>query len=256
VVRVDSDIGAIVGSPTVSTGDEVYFVAERGIYRTNGSGATDFVGAPVDRYLHQPQITAVQTIRAAVFAPAKNEVRFYTDTGALVYSREFGYWCRWTTGLSFITAAVVRNGTPTVFVSGGSVLAESDTVGSDAGVAFSGLIRSPWVRAAGEEGRLRIYEGRVLGERTADASDVQPVFSVFYDFDDNTVVQYLPTVQIPPSSTIRAGARFARTRCSSFSFQLLFPSNDVTTRLESWSAVVGIEQGPDKAKSGQRWPKF
>lgn len=255
--RVESDVGAIVGSPTVSTGTEVYYVAERGIYRSNSAGQTDFIGAPVDQYLHQPQINAPLTIRAASFSSAKNEVRFYADGKVLVYSREFGYWARWTIGLgAFASAVISRGGTPAVFLTDGSVLSESDTAGSDNGVAFSGLIRSPWVRAAGEEGRLRIYEGRVLGERTADAVDVQPIFTVFYDFNDSLQETYLPTAQIPPSSIIRAGARFRRTRASAFSFQLLFPSNDVTTRLESWSAVVAIEAGPDKARAAQRWPAF
>lgn len=263
VVRVDSDIGAIAGSPTVSTGDEVYFVSERGIYRTNSTGAEDFVGAPVDRYLHQPQVQTPYTIRAALFHSGKNEVRFLADGVTagfmLTYSREFGYWCRWrlADGGPFIVQSMAsKAGTPVVFASlFGSPFAmvEDDTLGSDAGSAFTPFIRSPWVRAAGEEGRLRVYEGRVLGERTGGAVGVTPTFSVYYDFDDSTVESYSPASQIAPGALIRAGARFRRTRCTAFSFALALPSNDVTTRLEAWSAVIGIEQGPDAARKTTRW---
>lgn len=262
VTRVDSDVGAIAGSPTVSTGDEVYFVAERGIYRTNSTGGEDFVGAPVDRYLHQPQIDSALTIRAAIFAPAKNEVRFMAGsavTGSqtmLVYSREFGYWSRWTFDLlaaSRFSTMVVRAGVPTLFQRDGGVMAESDDAGDDAGTAFGGIIRSAWIRGAGEEGRLRIYEGRVLGERTSSVAGVTPVFSVFYDFDDSTVENYQPSIQLPANAMFRAGARFRRTRCTAFSFQLALPSGDVTTRLESWSAVIGVEQGADRSRPSTRW---
>jgi hypothetical protein len=256
VTRIDSDIGAIVGSPTVSTGDEVYFVADRGIYRMNTTGTADFVGAPVDRYLHQPQIQSAATIRSAFFAPAKNEVRFLTTAGTvLTYSREFGYWCRWTfqNGAPLPVIGITRGGTPTLFVDSGAVWSESDTTATDDGNTFNGKIRSAWVRAAGEEGRLRVYEGRVLGERTASGVGVTPNFAVFFDFNDATIENYPPAVQLPANAVFRAGARFARTRCTVFSFQLEFPNSDVTTRLEAWSAVIGIEQGPDAAKPSTRW---
>lgn len=260
VTRVDGDLGAIVGSPIVSCGSEVYFVADRGIYSIDRAVNVSWVGAEVDQYLHQPLVQTVETVTDGVFVSEANEVRFTTTTYVLVYNRDAKTWVRWT-GLSGMTRALVIGGRMVLFrASNGTVWREGDhTQTTDQGTAYSGTIRSAWIRPAGLAGRLRLYKAGIVSTRTVGGGNIVPVLSIYMDNDENAVPQeFGPTSEtfgvVPGTSLLVQPFAYPRTqKCQAFALELLFPNDDLTFRLDGWTTVIGIQPGAQKRAAAERW---
>jgi hypothetical protein len=256
VTRVDGDLGALVGSPTVSTGAEVYFVADRGIHSIDRAINVAFVGAGVDQYLRQPLVQTQETVTDGVFVPEADEVRFTTTNYILVLDRGMKTWSRWT-GLSGMTRALVIGGRMVLFrASDGTVWREGDhTQLTDQGVAFTGIIRSAWIRPAGPEGRLRLYAARALGTRTSGGGSLTPGMAIYFDNDDSIVETFAPSTPLAAGPLVAlAEAAPRRQLCTAFSLALTLPSGDVTYRLDQWAAVVGVKPGLHKRPAGtSRW---
>lgn len=256
VTKIDSDVGAIVGSPVISTGSEVFFVSARGIYMIDRSLQVSFVGAPVDQFLNQPLIQTREVIVGGVFSSATNEVRFQTTNYRLVYDRLRGLWYRDTgAGMQNVVSTCMVGSKQALFKSDGTMWVEGDeTVTQDGAGNYTGLIRSAWVRPAGYDGRMRLYSARVLLVRTPGATTATPAVTIFYDNDDAISESYSPA-PLSSGTVARGSAQPRRHRCSAFSLQLQLQANNNTLRLEAWGAEVGTRPGAFRNNSGtaERW---
>ncbi len=259
VTRVDADLGAIVGSPIVSCGAEVYFVTDRGIYSIDRAVNVSWVGAEVDQFLNQPLVQAVETVTDGVFVSEANEVRFTTTSYVLVYNRDTKTWVRWT-GLSGMTRALVVGGRMVMFrASDGTVWREGDhTQATDQGVAYSGVIRSAWIRPAGLAGRLRLYKAGIVSTRTAGGGNISPVITIYMDNSDTSVQNFAPTSAtfgvIDGATTLVQPFVYPRTqKCQAFALELTLPSGDLTYRLDGWTTVIGLQPGAQKRAAAERW---
>lgn len=258
VTRVASDMGAIAGSPVLGLGVEAYFVSKRGISRVRGDGACEFIGSPVDLYLNQPQLATRETVRAIVYSKKWNEVRFVTNASVLVYNRTFEIWSRWLGGLatgSPLAHSLMVGDAQWIFREDGKVYIEGDTAQlTDGATAYSGYLRSPWMVPAQSEGRMRLYQGRALAQRTAGGSPILPRLSVFFDYDDGTRIDFGPPSPIPAAAGMYSFAgkpAVTRQTCNAFAEQITFPAGDNTWRIERWGAVVGIK--PGYSRNAQQW---
>ncbi len=264
--QISGDVGAIAGSPVVSTGKIIFFVSERGIHSVDMQGNVAFDGEGVDRYLNQPLIQSRETVYDGVFLPSTNEVVFVTTNYLLIRNLTFNTWTRWT-GLAGFRRALVVNGQLVLFRNDNTVWRQGDqTQLTDQGVAFSGVIRSPWMRPAqgvtgpgtastattGQQG-LRIYEGRVVYTRTSGGGSVSLVGSIYRDNDD-AKVETFTSDGIDGSVLSGMGTMRPRvSKCTAFSLELVLPSGDVTVRVDGFAAVVGVRDGAAAADNGQRW---
>jgi len=262
--QISGDVGAIPGSPVVSTGKQIYFVSERGIHSIDQQGnITDHL--EVDQFLNQPLVQTKETVLDGCFVPAKNEVRFVTTSYILVHNRTLNYWVRWK--LAGFKRCLVLNGQMVLFKSDGTVWREgTETQLTDAGAAFQGTIRSPWMRpaqgatgpatastATASPASLRIYEGRVTYTRTAGGSTVSLIGRVYRNNDDTQVEEFtsdgLDGSVLSGNGTMKPRDQ----KCTAFSLELVLPSGDVTVRVDGFSAVVGDRGGPLATDNGNRW---
>lgn len=258
--RIATDMGAIVGSPVFAIGQEAYFVSERGICKVAVGEAPSFIGSPVDRFLHQPQIQTPETARAIVYVPKWDEIRFVTNASVLVYNRTFAIWTRWVGGLatgSPLAHSVVIGGRQWVIREDGKIFVEGDASQlTDGTVDFPGYLRSQWVTPANADGRLRLYRGRAKAIRTAGGSAILPQLSLFFDYDEDNRIDFDPPAPIlgtDLSVDLEGSPHVTEQTCSAFSEQITFPSGDNTWRIERWSAVVGIK--PGFARNVQQWER-
>ncbi|HET7036589.1 MAG TPA: hypothetical protein VFI42_12975 [Thermomicrobiaceae bacterium] len=261
-VQISSDEGAVEGSPVVSTGDRVYFVAERGIHSVDKAANVDFVGAPVDQYLHQPDVQTPETIYDACFVPSVNEVRFVTTNYILVYNRTFGTWTRWT-GLSGMRRCLVVDGVFWLFKSDGTVWKEGTSAQTtDQGVAFTGEIRSPWIRPAFEQGGtkatmaqqgIRLRRGRVLFTRTAGGAGATLIGKIYRDNDDAKIETFTSAAVIGSVLSGTGEMNPTNQKCRSFSLALVLPSGDTTVRVEGFAAAVSPRKGDLAVDGSSKW---
>jgi hypothetical protein len=250
VTRIATDVGAIPGSPVLALGDSAYFVSARGICMVDSSSTVSFMGSPVDYYLNQPQWHTPETVRAIVYSSRLDEVRFVTNAGILVYSRTFGIWMRFEGALatgSPLLHSVMINDRQWITREDGKVFVEGDaTQLTDGGVDFTGILRSPYMVPSGPEGRLRMYAGRAVAQRTSGTSPLVPTLSVLFNYDDATQVDFQPETPVKVTDTsyrFEAKPNVLRQQCNAFALQLTFPADDSTWRLERWGAVVGGKPG-------------
>ncbi|MDB4981756.1 MAG: hypothetical protein JWM82_2508 [Myxococcales bacterium] len=259
VVRISSETGCIPGGPSLSTGADVYLTSAGGVWRVNRGQAFDFVGAAIDQYLSMPLVTSPETVTGIVLSPAKNEVRVQTTHYRFVHDRIFDLWERDTGGFLAGTVVMTKKlgeNTQCFFTSTGQLWIEGADVNApnDAGTAYQGLIRSPWVRASGVGGWLRLYKARLEGTITATATVTGAELRLFFNEDDNVTEAWAPTVNLSAATGIfKAEARPKRQRCSSFSIQLKFPTNDATVRLSEWWALVAPKAGGPPSLLSERW---
>jgi hypothetical protein len=264
--QIDGDVGAIEGSPVVTNGKKVWFVSERGIYAVDKQGNVDFDGDAVSQYLNQPLIQARETVYDGVFLPSSNEVVFVTTNYLLIRNLTFNTWTRWT-GLSGFRRALVIGGRLVLFRNDGTVWRQGDeTQLTDQGTAFTGVIRSPWIRPAqgpsgpgtastattGQQG-LRVYSGRVIYTRTAGGSAVNLVGRIYRNNDD-ALVETFNSDAIDGAVLSATGEMKPKDqKCTAFSLELVLPSGDVTVRVDGFAAVVGVRDGALAVDNGQRW---
>jgi len=253
--RVGLDVGAIVGPPTISTGEEVFFVSERGIFSIDRSARVNWIGSPVDDFFCQPTVRTPITVTDVVFARAKNEVRFLYSGGQLVYDRKHKIWYSWVGGLNNYTLAAIVGGNQMLF-NGSGALAENATSTTDAGTAYRGTIRSAWIRAGQFGTQMRLYRAFVTGAQIGTNTGVAPKLTIFQNNSDTAIQAFEPANPLPSTVTpIQAEARpgHGRQNCAAFSLQIELPASDSTWRLEQWGAVVGVRGGAEKRPATERW---
>ena len=252
--RVGLDVGAIIGPPVVSTGEEVFFVSDRGIFSIDRSARITW-HSPVDDFFCQPTVRTPIVVTDIVFSRTKNEVRFLYSGGELVYDRKHQIWYRWTGGLSGYTLSAVVGGNQMLFKSTGA-LVENETSTTDAGTTYRGLLRSAWVRAGQFGTQMRLYRAFVTGAQIGTNTGVAPKLTIFQNNSDDPVQSFEPANPFPSTETpIQAEARpgHGRQNCSAFSLQIELPASDRTWRLEQWGAVVGVRGGAEKRPATERW---
>jgi len=240
--QVATGVGAIPGSPIVVSGDKVFFVSDRGIYSIDRGGNLAYIGSGVDKWFNQPLIQAPERVYDGLFAPKQNEVRFVTTNYILVYDLKYNTWTRWT-GLSGMRRCLLINDKMVMFKTDGTVWREGDeTVNTDNGTPYNGIIRSAWVRPT-DFGQIRLYRGLVLGERTSGGGNVTPTMQIYEDNSDTPVQSLSPSSPISGATlVIQAEARPQFQNCSTFSLQITLPPSDITTRLAKWGAEIGVRQ--------------
>ncbi len=263
--RIEGDEGSIPGSPIVNTGNVVYFVSERGIRTVDKQG----VVAPqeaVDQYLNQPLVQAPETVLDGCFVNGTNEVVFLTTNYLLIHDLRFNYWRR-VPGLAGMRRCLVISGQLVLFRNDGTVWREGDhTQTTDNGVPFVGTIRSPWMRPTQGSGgpgtgstatagrqALRVYRTGVTYTRTSGGSSALLKGRVYRDNDDTKVEEFR-------SDAIKGGVLSGigemvprESKCTSFSTALDLVSNDVTLRVDGFSAIVGLRNGSQVTGQGDRW---
>jgi len=254
-VRLSSEVGLLLGQPYVSTGAEVYFGSEQGIYRINGSLGIDFVGLPVDQYLGQPLVNTPDTLISATYNGDQNEIRFLGLAGQYVFDRLRSLWIRDTFPQGNAPLLMRSVGAQDVlFLSGGTMWTEgtdanlNDPSGTNA--SYLGRIRSAWYRPADMGGYLRLYNVRLLLDLTEVSGPQQTLLVYLNDQETGARVALSPV-------TVTRGEYEAKTgglgKCGSFSLEMQLASGDVGVRLDAWSAIVGIKYGPRKLTPGRRW---
>ncbi len=263
--RIDGDQGALPGSPIVNTGKVIYFVGERGIHTVDKQGNIVFQDQ-IDQYLNQPLVQTRETVYDGCFVSTTNDVVFLTTNYLLVHNLTFGYWRR-VTGLAGMRRCLVVAGRLVLFRNDGTVWREGDhTQLTDQGTAFEGEIRSPWMRpangaggpgtnstaTAGQQG-MRMYRGRVTYTRTAGGGTATLRGHVYRNNDDAQVEEFT-SGGVQGSRLSGTGEMVPKeSKCTSFSLGLVLPSNDVTLRVDGFSAIVGTRQGAQVTDRGDRW---
>ncbi len=260
-IQISSDVGAIEGSPLVSTGDKAYFVAERGIYSVDKAANVEWVGAGVDQYLHQPDIQTPETVYDACFVPGVNEVRFVTTNYILVYNRTFGTWSRWT-GLAGMKRCLVVGGVFTLFKTDGTMWRETVGQLTDQGTAFDGVIRSPWVRPNFADGStkatpsqqgIRLYRARVVFTRTSGGSNATLIGKIYRSNDDAKVETFTSGAVAGSVLSGIGEMNPVNQKMTSFSTALILPSGDVTVRVEGFSAQIAPRSGQLAVDGSSKW---
>lgn len=256
--HLSSEVGLLVGQPFVSTGTEVYFGSQQGIYRLNKSLEIDYVGLPLDQYLGgQPLVMAGDTLISATYNNAQNEIRFLGLAAQYVFDRVHSIWMRdtfATFGGSAPLGMRTVGGQDVMFQVGGFMWTE----GTNANVtdpdaqAFAGIIRTAWIRLAQLGGYLRLYGVRILLDTTSGVGSEAQALTIYRNDQDSGA---FVTPTLSPINLARGEyeARIQGQKCGSFSLQLNLANNDLGVRLDGWAAVVGIKQGPRKLTGAARW---
>ena len=254
-VRLSSEVGLLSGQPYVSTGAEVYFGSEQGIYRINGSLGVDFVVTPIDQYLGQPLINTPDTLISATYNGAENEIRFLGLNAQYVFDRLHGLWVRDTFPQGNAPLLMRTIGAQdVVFFGGGAMWTEgtdaniNDPTGANA--AYIGRIRSAWYRPADMGGYLRLYGVRLLLDITESLGTQQQLLVYLNDLDTGAAVALSPVSVTRGEYEARTGALG---KCGSFSLEMDLASSDIGVRLDAWTAIVGIKYGPRKLTPARRW---
>lgn len=255
---INSESGAIAGSPFVSTGAEVYFVSKGGLFWVTRAQEVAFVGAAIDAYLSMPLIKSPETVIGMIVAPGSNEVRVQTTNYRFVHDRIFDIWVR-DTGAMDGSYGIVQTrflGDLQVFFTNTGAMwfeaADSNTP-TDVGITFQGVLRSPWMRPSNMEGWIHLYQIRAVAECLASGPTAKPVMSVYYDNDDSLVEYFGPRVVLGNPGPVRANAKPRRQLCTAFSPQLTLPAGNASIRFDSWAALVAREPSTQPVGGERNW---
>jgi hypothetical protein len=254
---VESANGAIAGSPLASTGAEVYFESPGGIWRVKSAQAADFVGAPIDAYLSMPLIQSPESVYGMVVVPEKNEVRINTTNYRFVHDTVLDIWERDTGGMNAGIVMTRMLGTlQAFFLANGQMWVEApdSNTPTDAGTAYAGSIRSPWMRPLSMEGWLRVYHLRALGEALAIGATAQPTLTIYFDNDNSISESFQPRVALASAvGPIRADCKPRQQLCTAFSPQLTLPAGNASIRFDAWAALVEAEPDMQALSSSRNW---
>jgi hypothetical protein len=248
-VRVNSEVGAMVGTPTISTGSRVWFFHD-GVYSIDRSLHIEHVGIGIDRYFNQPLVTTREIPISFTFNDVRDEMRLLTTNYRFVYDMIHECWIRDTGATAATVYTQHFEGVGDMFFrSNGQVWWDYDvealgntTEGN--GSPIFGFIRSPWFRLAQPEGYMRIYKVRSLWARDpALAASAFPQTAVYFN-DDDAIVE-APTTGTPGVAVISKQTmetRAAKMKCSSFSIKVGLPVGDLRWRLSQWSVLLAIKK--------------
>lgn len=134
-----SDVGAISPASLGLISAGLLFQSPAGIRLLGAGGGLTPVGQPVDRYAKTLAITAT------LVAGDDQEVRFYHQTGALVFNYQYGTWSVWTCG----AVGATRDSTTGLAIlanPAGFIWEESDDLWLDNGHPYKHRIRFAWLR--------------------------------------------------------------------------------------------------------------
>ena len=207
-----------------------------------------------------------------MFVPSKNEVRFVTTNYVFVYDRKFpdtavggtglGQWIRWT-GLSGMRRCLLVNDQMVLFKTDGTVWREGTSAQTtDAGTAFTGIVRTGWVRynpagalvPAPVQGGMRVYDGRAVFTRIAGGGSITAQAKLYFNDDDSQVQTF--TSQAIAGGTLSDVGEFFPTqqKCTSCSVEVDLPSGDATLRVQGVSLNLGVRKPSEQRRpAGEKW---
>lgn len=245
VTRVSSEVGAEVGTPTMSTGAHAWFFSH-GVYRINRSLQIEFIGEPIGRYFNHPMLQTPEWPLSLTYNQRRDEIRLLTTNYRFVFDIVHGCWIR-DTGApegAYFTQQLTGIG-DMFFMSSGQVWwdydAESLTSDEDASGGIQGAIRSPWMRSA-PEGYIRLYKTRTTWAREPALATASWPSTTLYFNEDDALFQTVTPGGISGSSKQTVEARTARQKLSAFSIKLTLPAGDMRWRLNQWSVLLGVKK--------------
>lgn len=153
---ITNAVGTSVPASVVLTPLGVFFQSAQGIYLITRGLEIQYVGAPVESWNSL-------AVTGAVHVPDKSQVRFSTASGrTLVYDYALQQWSTFT-GQAAVSS-VAWNGLWCYIRSDGTVLRESSSVYTEAGVAIPMTVQLAPLSLAGIGGFWRCREILVVGE--------------------------------------------------------------------------------------------
>lgn len=183
--RRDSGVGCSNAASIVQVDDETWFLSNSqraGYHKLNAALDAEYVGGGVRRYM------SGLTIAGAVAVPHLSQVRLFTVQGTtLVYDLISKAW---GTNTGQPAHAAIQGYTPvagTVYAHATSfgLVSESTSSYVEAGTAYTGKLRSPWLSIASMRGWERIK--RILGVGNPGGAHVVTV-RLYADWDETTVI--------------------------------------------------------------------
>lgn len=151
---ISTDFGIIAGSPTVRTGQGIFFKSNKGFCLLTRSLEIVYIGGPVDSMMSL-------TLVSAVAVPTLNQVRFgHSDGSCAAYDYEAKKWSIYSNHTQ--VDAVLFQDKYTYLMSSGVVMQE-DTTYVDNAASIGMVVETPWIHVAGIQGFKRIYNVSILG---------------------------------------------------------------------------------------------
>lgn len=168
-----ADVGAVGPESLGLITQGLLFQSPAGIRLISAGGGLSPVGTPVD------SLARTLNIRASLVCGDDQEVRFYHDTGALVFNYQYGTWSTWTCGARGVT----RNpdtGLALLASPDGYFWAETEDVWLDNGHPYKHRVRFAWLRRGDLMDFQRVRRIGALGE--VDATQAHKIHvDVYFD---------------------------------------------------------------------------
>lgn len=174
-IEVTSDVGCDNPHSLVAMPDGVAMQTGKGIYKVPSTSLTaQYFGAAVAAF------NALR-VTSAVLVSTANQIRFTTDTGALLVFDYFeGQWSTFTNREAF--GAVSWRTQYATLSDNGRIYVETAGYYKDDGAPVRVRIETGWISLAGLGGFKRVYQLGIIGEyKTPHTLKI----SVAYDYDDS-----------------------------------------------------------------------
>lgn len=208
-IFITSTVGCVNQKSIVLMRDGLMFQSDKGIWILKRDLATEYIGAPVERF-NSSQVTSAHII------PQTNRVLFTLDTGGMLM---FDYYYeQWGTFSEFsATSSCIYNGLHTVLTNYGDILEETPGVYMDGSNPVLMNFTTSWLNVASLQGYERLYEFYILAKYLSPHTLIS---KVAYDYNPSIFHQ----------STIRPN-NFSPSVPSSFGIPVPFGS---PSQLEQW----------------------
>jgi hypothetical protein len=238
---LSSQYGGKAETPVLVTDEGVWFQSPNGIHILTSEGV-EYIGAPVEDQLGSG------TVVAMVVHQESETIRFVLTDKVLVYNYTFKQWSIDTySSLSpntFVGAANV-SGTFYLLTSDGYLWKEDASFRLDS-TYLPLKIRTGWIKAAGFQGRQRVWRFHVLGE-TRDINDL--TVTVYYDYD--TSISDTFSVVQSATGVLEFRGELSRQQCRALQFEFEDATTGSPTTYEGYSInelslEVGVKQGNEK----------
>lgn len=263
-IEVTSDVGCDNPHSLVAMPDGVAMQTGKGIYKVPSTSLTaQYFGAAVAAF------NALR-VTSAVLVSTANQIRFTTDTGALLVFDYFeGQWATFTNREAF--GAVSWRTQYATLSDNGRIYVETAGYYKDDGAPVRVRIETGWISMAGLGGFKRVYQLGIIGEyKTPHTLKI----SVAYDYDDSyTQIDFFDPEEMLGVSTYGddptyggsdvyggepIGFRFdldlEQQKCEAIKF-LIEETTTVATEgtqeaftIAAISLYIGVKQGPAKRR--------
>jgi len=247
---ITQDIGCVSIDSLVESNKGLYFQSNKGIYLMTKGGGLGFAGQAVK--------TKKYNITSAVALTDKNEVRFFSDEGTLIYHEEYGLWT--TANLQALSALYHDNKIHLVDIDNNLLIENSEY--SDRGDAIVTRLQTGWIQLADIRGFQRIYKaifrGLTIGSHHVtinvyyDGKDDVPASSYQKEFLENEStwgdIKWGDSIEESEGGSYSIPVRLGR-KCESVSFEVIVDGIDNKPTGQAALTGVMVEYG---TKRGSR----